>query len=117
MATISSHVLDSIIGDHAKWIRIECIKISADGGRKGLFNTVADEQGRISETVEAAQGEATRFELIFHSAEYFAKQPATPEAKQIMPEVVVRFIISSPDEKIHIPIMLAPHSYSTWWSA
>lgn len=117
MTIISSHVLDSVIGDHAKYIRIECVKISADGGREGLFNTVANDQGRISETIESAPHDNAKYELIFHSAEYFASQPSTPPSNQIMPEVVVRFLISAEEEKIHIPVMLSPHSYSTWWSA
>ena len=117
MATISSHVLDSIIGDHAKYIRIECIKISADGGRTGLFNTIANEQGRIAETVAVEDEKDVKYELIFHSAEYFSNQPDTPKSDQIMPEIVVRFLIPNPDGKIHIPVMLSPHSYSTWWSA
>lgn len=117
MITISSHVLDSVIGDHAKYIRIECFKLEADGGRIGLFNTIADDQGRISETVDADNNDLTRYELIFHSAEYFKNQPDTPPSNQIMPEVVVRFTISASTEKVHIPVMLAPHSYSTWWSA
>ena len=117
MTTISSHVLDSVLGDHAKYIRIECVKISADGSRKGLFNTVANDQGRISETIEAAPDAHTRYELIFHSSEYFASRPDMPPSDQIMPEVIVRFLITNAKDRIHIPVMLSPHSYSTWWSA
>lgn len=117
MTTVSSHVLDSVIGDHAKYIRIECFRLETDGGRTGLFNTIADEQGRISETINPDDKELTRYELIFHSAEYFKNQPDTPQSNQIMPEVVVRFTISASAEKVHIPVMLSPHSYSTWWSA
>ncbi len=117
MTTISSHVLDSTIGDHAKWIRIECIKISADGMRHPLFNAIADDQGRITETVEVNEHEEAKYEMIFYSAEYFAGKPANIPTDQIMPEVVVRFLIPNPSKNIHIPIMLAPHQYSIWWSA
>jgi len=117
MVTISSHVLDSVVGDHAKYIRIECIKISADGGRTGLFNTIADKQGRISETISVSEDEGAKYELVFHSAEYFANQPDNRESAQMMPEIVVRFFIPNSDEKVHIPVMLSPHSYSIWWSA
>ncbi len=116
MATISSHVLDSIIGDHAKQIRIELIQISADGGRTRLFNVIANDEGRIKEEVLVNELDA-KHELVFHSSEYFQNQPATPPSEQIMPEIVVRFLIPTPDSKIHIPLMLAPHQYSTWWSS
>ena len=116
MTIISSHILDSVIGDHAKYIRIECVKISADGSRIGLFNTVANDQGRISESIDVTPDDNSRYELIIHSAEYFASQSGTPPSNQIMPEVIVRFLIVGNQEKIHIPVMLSPHSYSTWWS-
>lgn len=116
MTIISSHVLDSVTGSPAKYIRIECVQLLADGGRKGLFNTVADDQGGIHETIVAPADNQTRYELIFHSAEYFYSQPGPPPPDQIMPEVVVRFLISGNKEKVHIPVMLSPHSYSTWWS-
>ncbi|MFK7803456.1 MAG: hydroxyisourate hydrolase [Anaerolineae bacterium] len=117
MTTISSHVLDSTIGDHAKWIRIECIKISADGNRHPLFNAIADDQGRISETIAVTPNDGAKYEMIFYSAEYFTDKPSGFQAGQIMPEVVVRFLIPNPAKNIHIPIMLAPHQYSIWWSA
>ena len=126
MATLSSHVLDSVVGDHAKGIRIECYRID-DGTRIQIFDVVGNEQGRIVEEIEVGaisaestnspQSNSPQYELIFHTAAYWAAQPATPEARQIIDEVVVRFTIPAPDEKIHIPLVLSPHSYSLWWSA
>ncbi len=118
MATISSHVLDSIIGDHAKQIRIEFFRTSADGERTQLFNVIANDEGRIREEVEVSESDhGAKYELVFQSAEYFDNQPGTPPSGQIMPEIVVRFLIPDPAGKIHIPLMLSPHQYSTWWSA
>ncbi|MEM7347632.1 MAG: hydroxyisourate hydrolase [Chloroflexota bacterium] len=117
MTTISSHVLDSVIGDHARHIRIECFRLS-DTSKEKLFDVIANEQGRITEPVETGPAdEDVSYELVFHSAAYFDAQPATPQARQIVETIVVRFIIPEDEEKIHIPVMLSPHSYSTWWSA
>ncbi|MEM7130783.1 MAG: hydroxyisourate hydrolase [Chloroflexota bacterium] len=117
MATISSHVLDSIVGTHASGIRIACVKLT-ETSREPLFDVIANEEGRIAESVETASADGnTQYELVFHTAAYFDAQPATPPARQIMTEVVVRFTIPEPDEKIHIPLVLSPHSYSLWWSA
>ncbi len=115
MAIISSHVLDSVIGDHGKGIRIACFRL-VDGGREQVFDVIANEQGRIVEAV-SAENPSGQYELVFHTADYFNAQPATPEARQIMNEVVVRFVIPDPDERIHIPLVLSPHSYTIWWSA
>ena len=118
MATISSHVLDSVVGDHAGGIRIECLCLTSATTKEKVFDVIANEQGRIAEEVafDAAMSDA-KYELVFHSAAYFDAQPATPEARQIMDSVVVRFVIPNADEKIHIPVVLSPHSYTIWWSA
>ena len=118
MATISSHVLDSVIGDHAGGIRIECYRLVGQSSREKVFDVIANHEGRIAETVDVSDKEEdTQYELVFHSAAYFDAQPATPATKQIMRAIVVRIDIPAPDEKIHIPVMLSPHAYSTWWSA
>ncbi len=117
MATISSHVLDSVIGTHARGIRVECFRLAAASKQK-LFDVIANEEGRIAVPVEidAADNNA-QYELVFHSAAYFNSQPATPAARQIMDVVVVRIVIPDPQGKVHIPVVLSPHSYTIWWSA
>ena len=122
MTVISSHVLDSVLGDHAKYIRIACFRVVGDG-RVPLFDIIANDEGRIAEPVTfktataTATAEQSQLELVFHSAAYFAARPMVPEPPQIMPEVVVRFNVPQGADRIHIPIMLSPHSYSIWWSA
>lgn len=116
MAIISSHVLDSVIGDHARGIRIALFRISKNAVRTKLFDVIANNEGRILEQIEAISDEAV-YELVFDTAVYFKSHPEMPKARQIMDEVVVRFKIPEPDEKIHIPLVLSPHSYTIWWSA
>ena len=53
MAIISSHVLDSVIGDHAAAIKIGCFRVNDTAGtRTSLFEVIANNEGRIAETVE-----------------------------------------------------------------
>ena len=113
MATISSHVLDSVIGDHARGIRIQCFQV---GVETAVFDIIANEQGRINTDLTLPIPQ-TAYELIFHTAAYFATQPDLPVAGQIMNEVVVRFTVPDSDSRIHIPLVLSPHSYTIWWSA
>lgn len=116
MATISSHVLDSVIGTHASGIRIECFRLT--GSKEKLFDVIANEEGRIAVPIEIdSADDHAQYELVFHSAAYFDAQPTTPKARQIMNVVVVRIVIPNPQEKIHIPLVLSPHSYTIWWSA
>jgi 5-hydroxyisourate hydrolase len=112
MATISSHVLDSVVGDHARAIAIDCIRVS---DRHTLFSSIANEEGRISEQVEIEPD--TEYELVFHTAAYFANRSKLPsDGGQILNSVVVRLQMPDPQGKYHIPVMISPHSYNIWWS-
>ena len=112
MAVVSSHILDSVSGKSAAGIRCQLFQIVDDATRKTIFEVNADAEGRISETVliddSSIGGE---FELVFHAADYFGVD------KAVVPGVVIRFVIGDVEKRYHLPVMLAPHSYSTWWSS
>jgi len=57
MVTISSHVLDAVIGTHAAGIRVQCFRRDALGTASLIFDQAADKQGRITQSVEIAQDE------------------------------------------------------------
>lgn len=117
MATLSSHILDSIVGGHANGIKVELYRLNEVSGKEQLFEAIADKDGRISETVDIqAEHSNSEYELVFHSADYFAAQPIPPDSNQIMTVVVVRLSMPDPDQRYHIPLVLSPHSYTIWWS-
>lgn len=122
MATLSSHVLDSVSGWHAEGIGVECWQLNADGQRTRLFDVVANEEGRVSESVDCPAD--TQIELLFHAKQYFSqhkvvdsKADAISGKRQVMDVVVVRMNIANADARYHIPVVLSPHSYTVWWSA
>jgi 5-hydroxyisourate hydrolase len=107
MATISSHILDSVSGKSVVGIRVELVRIVSESERQTIFDILSDKEGRISETVDAQDCE---YELIFHSADYFSVDHS-PVSKAI-----IRFKMRDKDKRYHMPMMLAPHSHSLWWS-
>ena len=112
MAVVSSHILDSVTGRSAAGIRCQLFQIVDDATRTAIFDVNADAEGRISETVPIDDSSiAGEFELVMHAADYFGVE------KAVVPSVVIRFVIGDPEKRYHLPVMLAPHSYSTWWSS
>ena len=112
MAVVSSHILDSVSGNSAAGIRCQLFHLIDDTDRQTVFDVVADAEGRISETVvveDSAIG--AEFELVMHAAGYFGAE------KAVVPAVVIRFVMDDADKRYHLPVMLSPHSYSTWWSS
>ena len=115
MATISSHVLDSVLGTHASGIRCQLYRRFPDAPSELVFDVKADQEGRISEEVEVEK--ATReaeYELVFHNGAYFEMQSSSFDT--VVDTIVIRFAITDNHKHYHLPVMLSPHSYSAWWS-
>lgn len=118
MAILSSHILDSLAGDHACGIRVACYGLM-ESSKQLLFDVIANEEGRISESIATHAHDAKgQYELVFHAADYFHQKqnPRLAENEPIMPQVVLRITLPNPESRYHIPLVLSPHSYTVWWS-
>ncbi len=112
MATVSSHILDSVSGKSATGIRCQLFRIAGDASRQPVFDVLADAEGRISESVTIDESNiGAEFELVMHAADYFGTGDV------VVPCVVMRLVINDVNRRYHLPVMLSPHSYSTWWSS
>ena len=109
MASISSHILDSVSGKSAAGIRCQLFRRDGDL-RQPVFDVLADDEGRINQSLPVEAGDPDQeFELVMHAADYFGATDAAVRC------VVIRLVIDE-DRRYLVPVMLAPHSYSTWWS-
>ena len=118
MKVISSHVLDALGGTDAANIEVTCHRLHADGTRALVVQTRADASGRIAIEVDvAADNEAVRYELAFGCADYFASQkPSSELSRSPIGDAVFRLDLTFVADRIHAPIIIAPHGHSTWWS-
>lgn len=122
MATLTSHVLDSVNGTHAAGVGITLYRIAPSGGRTALFNAATDAGGRLRETVALEAADAGIIcELVFQVAEYFARQGLARSMplprENIFHEAAFRFAMPDPGGAYHIPMMMAPNSCSVWCSS
>ncbi len=118
MATLSTHTLNSIDGTHAGHVGISLSRIGPDGARTQIFSKATDAGGRLSERIEIAAADASvDFELVFRTGAYFAQQNLPLPGMRIVKDVVLRFSMPDPNAAYHIPLMIAPNSYSAWWSS
>ena len=53
------------------------------------------------------------YELVFHVGEYFKNITELPNPN-FLNEVSIKFGISNPKEKYHVPLLFSPWSYSTY---
>jgi 5-hydroxyisourate hydrolase-like protein (transthyretin family) len=110
MATLSSHTLNGTDGSHAGAIKVKLIEV--DG--QTIFETKMDDGGRLKQEIEPNKiNPSSIYELTFETGQYWLERGF----EQIMDQVVLRFRMPDPEGTYHMPIIINPNSYSTWWSS
>ena len=110
MATLSSHLLNSVNGTHAKNVDVIIYQIKSNGEKKVFYETKTDSDGRLlKEFILKDEDCKSEYEMVCKTGDYFSE-------KKIISEVVVKFKMTDPNKKYHLPIIIAPNSYSIWWS-
>ena len=114
MGRLTTHVLDTASGKPAAGVRIDLRVL--DGDRYRLIKTVyTNADGRTDEPLLAADTLTTgRYELVFHLAEYFARQGASQPSPPFLDQVPLRFAIADAASHYHVPLLATPWSYSTY---
>ena len=110
MATISSHLLNSVDGTHANGVKVTIYQINSSGEKKIFFETETDEGGRILKNFELSNNDCEcEYEMVCKTADYFSE-------KKVVSEIIVKFKMEDPKKKYHLPIIISPNGYSIWWS-
>ena len=115
MAIISTHTLDSVSGSSATNVRVQLFRLLGECERELVFDTRTNQEGRLSETFQSSSTAAENYELIFHSGDYLGEQNLQ-EVNPVMNSVVIRLNVSDFERRYHIPLLIAPHNYTIWWS-
>jgi 5-hydroxyisourate hydrolase len=101
--SVSTHVLDSVLGRPAAGIAVRLF-----ARNELLAEGVTDADGRCR-LVEGATGEGVH-RLVFATGEWFAEQGR----ETFYPEVVLSFDVVEPADHHHVPLLLSPFAYSTY---
>ena len=113
MISLSTHTLDSSTGSHAKGIPVTLSVLINNSERVELWSNITDEGGRL--TVEfdiEPQYLDCDLQLSFDISEYFLKKTKGVQTKLIS----LNIRLPDLDSKYHLPIIIAPHGASLWWS-
>lgn len=114
MARISTHVLDTAEGRPAAGVRIDFYRHEADR-RMLLCSTVTNADGRTDQPLFSGDEiETGVYEIVFYAGAYFRVRGAAVTAPPFLDEVVVRFGVADPKGSYHVPLLVAPHGYTTY---
>ena len=110
MATLSSHLLNSVNGTHASGVKVTINQIDSSGVKTIFFETKTNKEGRILKDFDLNNEDCTcDYEMVCKTGEYFSE-------KRIVSEIIVKFKMEDPKKKYHLPIIISPNGYSIWWS-
>lgn len=108
MPRISTHVLDIARGAPAAGIVIEL-----HHGARAIGSSITNKDGRTDEPlVSGDRLTAGPYELVFHVEDYLRKHHSA--ANPFFDNITIRFHITDESANYHIPLLLAPHAYSTY---
>jgi 5-hydroxyisourate hydrolase len=101
---ITSHVLDTALGQPARGLRVR-LDVAEGPGWRTLAERTTGPDGRVTDFPGVL--EARRYRLTFETGGYLG-----PGA--FYPHVEVTFDVRAPGEHHHIPLLLSPFGYSTY---
>jgi 5-hydroxyisourate hydrolase len=105
MNILTTHVLDTMHGIPAAGMTIELWSLDQS---KMLKSVQTNSDGRTDNPLLADdEMTAGNYELIFFVGDYFGE-------RRFLDRVPVRFVISDPAAKYHVPLLVSPWAYSTY---
>jgi 5-hydroxyisourate hydrolase len=107
--TLSTHVLDAMIGQPAAGVPVLLERRSASAWTP-VGRGLTGPDGRLADWLPAGEPARGVYRITFASGSYFAERGTA----SFYPEITVTFEVSSPDEHYHVPLLLSPFAYSTY---
>lgn len=115
MSHLSTHVLDTAAGRPAAGVAVTLRRLAADGTAETLATAVTDADGRTGGPLLAGAAlTAGTYELLFQVGAYFARTGAAAGDVPFLDVVPVRFGVSDPAGRYHVPLLITPWSYATY---
>ncbi|PYZ94750.1 hydroxyisourate hydrolase [Salipaludibacillus keqinensis] len=113
---LTTHVLDTSIGQPAEGLRIELWKFNGiTGDYEKLREERTNSDGRLDEPLlDEEMMDTGRYELLFHVAAYFHEMGVEQDEPPFLNVVPVSFGISNKHKHFHVPLLIAPGGYSTY---
>jgi 2-oxo-4-hydroxy-4-carboxy-5-ureidoimidazoline decarboxylase len=113
--TLTTHVLDTAHGRPAGGLRIDLSAIDPDGGARLLKTVITNADGRTDGALLTDEEvQVGHYEIAFHVGAYFRRLGARTADPPFLEVVPVRFAIADPHGHYHVPLLVAPWSYTTY---
>jgi 5-hydroxyisourate hydrolase len=109
--TISTHVLDTDLGQPAAGVHVILYKLGEDNRPVRLTQAMTDSDGRVRDLLERPMAPGD-YRLEFNLAGEAA--PGTGDETRFFRRLTVDLRIADTDRSYHVPLLLAPFSMTTY---
>ncbi len=114
MGQLTTHVLDISAGLPAAGVRIQLHSVTADGMRL-LTATATGPDGRVGSPLLSGESFKTgSYLLTFHTAEYFRGRGIELPQPAFLEHASIQVGIAAAEQHYHVPLLIAPWSYSVY---
>ncbi len=114
MGQLTTHVLDISSGLPAAGVRIELHERGPEGLRL-LTSAATGPDGRLgTPLLSGATFKTGSYLLTFHTAEYFRARGVLLPQPAFLEEACIQIGIAAADQHYHVPLLIAPWSYSVY---
>ncbi|NWX43079.1 HIUH hydrolase, partial [Steatornis caripensis] len=109
--SLTTHVLNTATGLPATGLAIRLAQLQEPGQHwTELVQRWTDEDGRCPPLLAPGQAKAGTYKLRFETAAYWQGLGHA----SFYPFVEVVFTVADPSQKLHIPLLISPYSYTTY---
>lgn len=115
MSGLTTHVLDTGLGQPAKGVMIDVFRIH-DEVREYVRTVHTNADGRV-DGGPILEGETFRkgtYELVFHAGAYLRFHGHKLTDPPFLDIVPIRFGVSDPEAHYHVPLLISAFGYSTY---
>ena len=111
---LTTHVLDTTLGKPAAGVRITLYRVTGHSPKK-IAETVTNADGRTeAPMLEGKAFTAGTYELVFCAGDYLRATGQAGAGVLFLDEIPIRFGIADAGAHYHVPLLISPHSYSTY---
>jgi hydroxyisourate hydrolase len=114
MGQLTTHVLDISAGLPAAGLQIEVHEWLSDSAALLACVTTGKDGRAPAPLIAGAAFRAGRYTLTFHVASYFRSRGVVLPEPAFIEDAVIRIGIAHPDQHYHVPLLIAPWSYSVY---
>ncbi|MCR2805506.1 hydroxyisourate hydrolase [Paenibacillus soyae] len=113
MGKVTTHVLDTALGQTAAGMAVVLYRLLPGGGEELIAASSTNEDGRLDRPlVEGDRFAEGLYEIRFFVGRYFEEKPGL--APSIWDVVPIAFRVKDASQHYHIPLLVAPGAYSTY---